>query len=774
MNQLVKKIYLFSFLIIVLILPSAVYAVVIPISDWNDLLGVQNDLAGDYILVNDLDQNSAGYSTVAGTTANGDFGFISISDGITGLPFTGSFDGDGFSIKDIVIKNQAYNGNGLFAEISATGEVFDLNIENMSISNTAGKVGVLAGSNAGTITNVHVTLSDIPNIAASMIGGLVGETTSTSVIVNSTTNIDIDGSGTNGGTGGLVGENAGNITNSHAYGTVIGAPFVSTGGLLGSHTTGTVTNSSATGSISGSTANAGGLVGGIGSGIITNSFASGNVSNTENSSSTGGLVGSATGGSITDSYATGNVSSVGGDGLGIGGLVGLLQGATVTNTFATGLIEQDTDFGGVFGTDNGGSTINFSFYDTQTSGLGANSCSGIGAVQSDLAGCIGKTTLQMKDVDTFTTDLGVNAWDFVTDWDINATDNSGYPHLAWQVFPDVTAPTVDTLSPLDNATDVATDTNLVITFSEAVDVETGNITIKETADDSTFATIDVTGGLVTGTGTTTTTINPATNLSSETEYYVLIDVTAFDDAAGNSYAGIASTTAWSFTTADEVSPVISETTPVTASGTDTTPDYTFTSDEAGDITYGGSCTSATTTAIIGANTITFSTLALGTFTDCTITVTDDALNASNVVAVTSFTIVAPASGSSYGSRAIKKVIVASGYPSAPTIIPTDCLPSYVFSPSTGILCPKDIPNKFIFLNNLYSGVTHLDVKELQKYLNTHGFVLALSGPGSLGNEINNFGPLTKQALIKFQQAKNITPAIGYFGPITRGVMNGIN
>jgi hypothetical protein len=225
-------------------------------------------------------------------------------------------------------------------------------------------------------------------------------------------------------------------------------------------------------------------------------------------------------------------------------------------------------------------------------------------------------------------------------------------------------------------------------------------------------------------------------------------------------------------TGDTTAPIISETTPVTASGTDTTPDYTFTSDEAGDITYGGSCTSLTTTASVGANTITFETLALGTYTNCTITVTDDALNASNVLAVTAFTITAPASGGSSGSRATKKVVVAPGYPSSPTLKPTDCLPSYVFSPSTGILCPKEIPSKFVFLNNLQSGMIHSDVKELQKYLNTHGFPVALSGAGSLGNETTKFGALTKKALIKFQIANNINPAVGYFGPITRGLING--
>jgi hypothetical protein len=122
---------------------------------------------------------------------------------------------------------------------------------------------------------------------------------------------------------------------------------------------------------------------------------------------------------------------------------------------------------------------------------------------------------------------------------------------------DATNPTLSSSSPADNATGVAVDSNIVLTLSEVVDVETGNITIKKTSDDSTIATIDVTSGLVTGTGTNTITVNPSSDLSESTEYYVLIDATAFDDPSSNSYAGIASTTALSFTTAaDTTAPTI--------------------------------------------------------------------------------------------------------------------------------------------------------------------------------------------------------------------------
>ena len=64
---------------------------------------------------------------------------------------------------------------------------------------------------------------------------------------------------------------------------------------------------------------------------------------------------------------------------------------------------------------------------------------------------------------------------------------------------------------------------------------------------STVETFNVaTSGQVTGTGTSQITINPSLILM-RTEYYVLIDATAFDDSDGGSYAGISSTTALSFT-----------------------------------------------------------------------------------------------------------------------------------------------------------------------------------------------------------------------------------
>lgn len=89
---------------------------------------------------------------------------------------------------------------------------------------------------------------------------------------------------------------------------------------------------------------------------------------------------------------------------------------------------------------------------------------------------------------------------------------------------------------------------------------------------------------------------------------------------------------------DSTAPVVAQVTAVSSPTSDDTPNYTFSSTEAGTITYGGDCSSSTTTASSGNNTITFNTLAEGVHNNCTIKVTDGASNESNVLAVNTFTI----------------------------------------------------------------------------------------------------------------------------------------
>jgi hypothetical protein len=63
-----------------------------------------------------------------------------------------------------------------------------------------------------------------------------------------------------------------------------------------------------------------------------------------------------------------------------------------------------------------------------------------------------------------------------------------------------------------------------------------------------------------------------------------------------------------------------------------------------------------------------------------------------------------------------------------------------------------------------------DIIALQKFLNSQGFIVAKEGAGSAGHETDYFGPLTLHALIKFQQANNLS-AKGYLGWETREFIN---
>jgi len=125
---------------------------------------------------------------------------------------------------------------------------------------------------------------------------------------------------------------------------------------------------------------------------------------------------------------------------------------------------------------------------------------------------------------------------------------------AFAVTIDATAPASSTLSPADDAADVAVGTDLVITFGENITKGAGNILIKRVDDDSTVETIDVADSTVTISGAVAT-INP-TDLTEATAYYVQVASGAFVDAAGNDFAGIDDKTTWNFATAGAASPVV--------------------------------------------------------------------------------------------------------------------------------------------------------------------------------------------------------------------------
>ena len=129
-------------------------------------------------------------------------------------PFVGIFDGNGYCIKNIRIATSPSH-SGLFGFNGGT--IKNLGIENLTVLNYAEKSGGLAGENYGDISNCYVTGKISSTAYVSHVGGLAGRNHGT--ISNCYAVCEITSTATSGSAaiaGGLVGENDGNISNCYA------------------------------------------------------------------------------------------------------------------------------------------------------------------------------------------------------------------------------------------------------------------------------------------------------------------------------------------------------------------------------------------------------------------------------------------------------------------------------------------------------------------------------------------------------------------------------
>jgi hypothetical protein len=438
----------------------------IEIWDWYDLDAVRNNLGSSHILMNDLDSTTAGYEELAGPDGNEGMGWLPI--GTEDDPFTGSLDGQGYEIRNLIVScGSGVSHVGVFGFVDEGGQIEDIGVVDADVCGPEVAGGLIAVC-YGTVTNSYSAASVDGHDCA---GGLVGLCYGNVINSYSTGSVTSDASA-----GGLVGLCYGNVTNSYSTCTVIGG-FIAVGGLEGVNF-GTVVNSYSTGSVTGYGPAIGGLVGSNGwsdgysnspgtvsdsysTGIVTgeddvgglvglnwhessvsNSYATGNV---DGEREVGGLVGG-NAGTVSDSYSTGNVTGeadvgglVGGNydivsnsystgsvtgNSSIGGLVGLIDEGNVSNSYSTGNVTGVTQTGGLVGVNQGG-TVSDSFWDTQTSG------------QATSAGGTGKTTAEMMDIATFT---GA-AWDIIEvggpgtrnpTYIWNIVNYETYPFLSWQ------------------------------------------------------------------------------------------------------------------------------------------------------------------------------------------------------------------------------------------------------------------------------------------------------------------------------------------------------
>ncbi len=91
----------------------------------------------------------------------------------------------------------------------------------------------------------------------------------------------------------------------------------------------------------------------------------------------------------------------------------------------------------------------------------------------------------------------------------------------------------------------------MLTFDEAIDAETGGEVYLYKSDNTLVETYSVTDtDYVNRSSSFAYNIDMSAELEVSTSYYIKINASAFDDTAGNSYAGISDTTTLNFTTAD--------------------------------------------------------------------------------------------------------------------------------------------------------------------------------------------------------------------------------
>ncbi len=306
-----------------------------------DLQGLKNALSGNFVLGANIDASGTANTAVWGAN-----GFTPI--GTTGTAFSGQFDGLGHVITGLNSSTTSAAGAaGLFG--SSSGSIRNIGLVapviSANIASTQGNIAALAAINSGTINNAYVSGGSVTVTTGAIGAGLVGLNSGTISDSYNSSKVSVVGN-YDFWMGGLVGNTTktSTVINSYNTGEVVGA--YTAGGLVGNNL-GAITNSFNSGNVTGTT-NTGGLTShNRATGVITNSFNTGAVTS---NSLTGGLVGSNVASSqILNSYSTGAVSSRSGTGTGFGGLVGGNSGI-IRNSYATGSVTGVTAVGGLIGT----------------------------------------------------------------------------------------------------------------------------------------------------------------------------------------------------------------------------------------------------------------------------------------------------------------------------------------------------------------------------------------------------------------------------------------
>ncbi|MFB8376867.1 S-layer homology domain-containing protein [Paenibacillus taichungensis] len=396
------------------------------ISTPEELACVREDLNGNYKLKNDISEaemitylNGGSWSPIANE----------VEDEL--LPFTGRFDGNGYSISGLKTTDENQNDVGLFSVLQGA-EVKNLILNDVSI-----KGNVIVGGLAGRSIESRIEGVQISgNIQGNMrVGGILG-LSDESEYINNSTNVAV---------------------------TALGEDGDSLGGLVGESNKGIIIANAAEGIVSGYEA-IGGLIGESNDNFIRQSYTSGQVTGNYQ---VGGLIGQLNyelSHTIADNYVVGSVRS---DASGnndfsaeaIGGLIGEVNKVRrSSNTFQINVLNNyvaasvnvmsdnssspidDQTIGSVIGNLNDPENqviFTNNYYDLAKSSTNQQNGSNYAT---------GLTTEQMKQQSNF------NGWDFDGVWTTRNRINDGYPILRSSKLmnaptPPLPDPTIDYLYP---------------------------------------------------------------------------------------------------------------------------------------------------------------------------------------------------------------------------------------------------------------------------------------------------------------------------------------
>ena len=268
-------------------------------------------------------------------------------------PFTGTFDGGGYTISGLYIDGNT-NNVGLFGCIGknslATGTVKNVTLADSYVRGNEFVGGICGWNNGGTLQDCHNTGT-----------------------VSGTTNV-----------GGVCGKNdSGTVDGCYNFGTVSAGFFV--GGVCGINNNGsTLKNSYNTGKVSCTNDHVGGVCGRNGASTVQGCYNTGTVSGGE---SAGGVCGeNSVSGTVQECYNTVTVSGT----KNVGGVCGENRDtSTVQGCYNTGKVSGDRSFGGVCGYSDGHATVKECYY------LVGTSANAVGNRGDDI-NCKSKTETEFK------------------------------------------------------------------------------------------------------------------------------------------------------------------------------------------------------------------------------------------------------------------------------------------------------------------------------------------------------------------------------------------